>query len=95
MKTPPLSIENKPNEILSTFNNPHFSDLQLDAETINIYRKAAQEGNAIAQYNLGFCYYFGAGIRKNRTLAVKWFRKSAEQGNSISVFIIKQNKQTK
>ena len=44
------------------------------------FRKAAEQGNAYGQYNLGFCYANGVGIAKDDEEAVKWFRKAADQG---------------
>ena len=41
----------------------------------------AEQGNAIAQYNLGVMYAKGQGVPKDYKLAVKWYRKSAEQGD--------------
>ena len=40
----------------------------------------AEQGNAEAQYNLGWCYTFGYGIEIDYNQAVNWYRKSAEQG---------------
>ena len=45
------------------------------------YKKAAEQGNAIAQYNLGLCYKKGEGVEKNIDEAIKWFSKCAEQGD--------------
>lgn len=44
------------------------------------YKKAAKQGNAIAQYNLGVHYDNGQGVAKNETKAVYWYKKAAEQG---------------
>ena len=41
----------------------------------------AEQGNAIAQCNLGVMYDNGKGVEKNLTEAMKWYRKAAEQGN--------------
>ena len=41
--------------------------------------KAAERGDANAQYRLGNCY--AEGMEKNDAEAVKWYRKAAEQGN--------------
>jgi hypothetical protein len=41
----------------------------------------AAQGNASAQYNLGFLYEFGQGTPKNLAEAVKWYRRSAKLGN--------------
>ena len=46
------------------------------------WRKAAERGDAEAQYWLGRCYYFGEGVAWDRAEAVKWFRKAAEQGDA-------------
>ena len=46
------------------------------------YRKAAEQGDAVAQCNLGVCYYNGDGVPRDYTEAVRWFRKAAEQGNA-------------
>src|SRR6267378_2279942 len=40
----------------------------------------AEEGDAQAQNELGFCYENGQGITRDAAEAVKWFRKAAEQG---------------
>jgi TPR repeat protein len=44
------------------------------------FSKAAEQGNAVAQYSLGLMYVKGTGVAKNEAEAVKWFRKAAEQG---------------
>jgi len=44
------------------------------------YRKSAEQGNAMAQDNLGVMYHEGEGVTRNYAEAAKWFRKAAEQG---------------
>ena len=44
------------------------------------YRKAAEQGNAIAQYNLGDMYRVGEGVPPDNSAAASWYRKAAEQG---------------
>lgn len=44
--------------------------------------KRAAKGNAMAQEELGDCYYEGRNVPKNYTEAVKWYQKSAEQNNA-------------
>jgi TPR repeat protein len=57
-------------------------------EAFKWYLKAAEQGNAIAQFNIGFYYYKSDLVDntevflRNRVEAVKWFRKAAEQGNA-------------
>ena len=47
-------------------------------------RKAAEQGNSLGQFRLGYCYYNGEGVKKNYAEAVKWYRKAAEQGDVIA-----------
>lgn len=57
-------------------------------EAVEWYRKAAEQGNAYAQYNLGNCYYYGNGVPQDNTEAAKWYRKSAEQGNADAQYML-------
>jgi TPR repeat protein len=45
-----------------------------------MYREAALQNNAEAQYKLGVCYFDGFAYPKDYAEAVKWLRKAAEQG---------------
>lgn len=44
------------------------------------FKKAAEQGDEISQYDVGRCYEYGDGVEKNEFEAVKWYRKAAEQG---------------
>ena len=55
-------------------------------EAVKWYRKAAEQGNAVAQCNLGICYERGNGVRRDKVEAVKWYRKAAEQGNASAQY---------
>jgi myo-inositol-hexaphosphate 3-phosphohydrolase len=43
-------------------------------------RSRAEQGNAVAQFNLGVMYKYGLGVAQDDDQAVAWFRKAAEQG---------------
>lgn len=45
------------------------------------FTRAAEKGNADAQFNLGLMYLKGQGVPLDNAQALKWFRLSAEQGN--------------
>jgi TPR repeat protein len=47
---------------------------------VSWFRKAAEQGNATAQNNLGLMLEIGRGVTQDFTAAVSWFRKAAEQG---------------
>lgn len=49
-------------------------------EAVKWYRRAAEQGIALAQSNLGLIYENGVGGVKDSKEAVKWYRKAAEQG---------------
>ena len=51
-------------------------------KAVEWFRKAAEQGNDVAQYNLAMCYERGEGVVKDLAEAVKWFRKAAEQGEA-------------
>lgn len=53
-------------------------------ETADLYREAAEQGNAIAQYKLGYCYAEGKGVTKNPRKAAEWWEKSAKQGHATA-----------
>ena len=47
------------------------------AEAVKWYRKAAEQGFAEAQYNLGKMYHTGQGVPKDYVLAHMWFNLAA------------------
>lgn len=55
-------------------------------EAFKLFKKFAEQGDAIAQKNLAYFYLDGEFVRKNRTEAFKWFTKAAEQGNEEAQF---------
>ena len=52
-------------------------------KAVKWYRKAAEQGNALAQSNLGWMYHHGKGVPEDHKESVKWYRK-AEQGNALA-----------
>lgn len=49
-------------------------------EALKWFKKAAEQGYADAQYNLGYCYLTGQGVSQDYSKAVMWYRKAAENG---------------
>jgi len=60
--------------------------MQDYAEAIQWYRKAAEQGHANGQCNLGVMYANGRGVMQDYAEAIQWYRKAAEQGvvNAVS-----------
>ncbi len=52
------------------------------------YRKAAEQGIAVAQSELAGCYCFGEGVMINYPEAAKWARKAAEQGVAAAQWLL-------
>ena len=44
------------------------------------YKKSAEQGNTMAQYNLAAMYQRGEGDSKDEVMAKYWFKKSCENG---------------
>jgi uncharacterized protein len=45
-------------------------------------RPLADQGNAAAQFTLGFMYAHGRGVPQDDALAAKWYRLAADQGHA-------------
>ncbi len=50
------------------------------AEAIKWFRKAADQGNASAQYNLSVMYHFGQGVTQDYVQAHMWYSLAAARG---------------
>lgn len=57
-------------------------------EAFKYYKKAAENGNANAQYMLAGMYYTGEGGAKDLQEMYKWYKKAAEQGHSDAQYIV-------
>jgi uncharacterized protein len=51
------------------------------SEWLRLIQPAALQGNAMAQWALGFTYESGKGLPQDYTEAVKWYRLAAMKGN--------------
>jgi uncharacterized protein len=52
-----------------------------EARAVEWYTKAAEQGHAESQYDLGLMMLKGEGTAKNTSKGMEWLMKSAEQGN--------------
>jgi TPR repeat protein len=59
---------------------------QDHAQAVHRFRKAAEQGDAGAQFNLGGCYFYSYGVARGYAQAVYWYRKAAEQGHVDAQF---------
>ena len=51
-----------------------------DATAFRLMRPLVEQGDAEAQYNLGFMYEHGQGVPQDYAAARRWYRKAAGQG---------------
>lgn len=56
------------------------------ADEFEITRKAAEQGDAVAQFNLGVMYDNGEGVPEDDAEAARWFRVVAEQGYAAAQY---------
>lgn len=49
-------------------------------KAVQLWHKAAETGDVIAQHSLGNLYLEGLYVEQNREEAIKWYRKAAQQG---------------
>ena len=49
---------------------------------LRLWKQAAEQGNADAQYGLGDLYLDGLGVEQDYAQALNWYRKAADQGNA-------------
>ena len=54
--------------------------------TLKEWQKAADQGDASAQCNLGTMYENGTGVLQDYKQAVKWYQKAADQGDAGAQF---------
>jgi len=64
----------------------HLSVAKDEVEAVKWFRRAAEQNDAAAQYNLGNCYRDGKGVEKDAVEAVKWYRKAAERNHAEAQF---------
>ncbi len=81
---PAWADSNTAEEVLAK-GNAFASDGKFE-EAAKWFRKAAEQGNAFAQYNLGQLYRTGQGIPQGFSEAARWYRKAAEHGHVLAQY---------
>ena len=56
--------------------------------SFKLYKALAENGNAIAQFNIAQAYREGKGALKSDKLAAQWYKKSAEQGYAKAQYFL-------
>lgn len=81
-----MSISPSNADAQNSFGGMHYENkgVKEDAEAVNRYRLAAEQGEASAQYMLGSMYYYGDGVAQNYAEAIKWYRLAGGQGQELA-----------
>ena len=56
---------------------------------VRLYRKAAEQGDVVAQEGLGYMYATGQAVPIDRSQAIAWYRKAANQGDAKAKHALK------
>jgi TPR repeat protein len=74
-------------ELASCYNAGDCDGVRQDnVNAFEWYEKAATQGNADAQFNLGVAYEYGQGGQQDYVRACEWYEKAATQGNADAQF---------
>jgi TPR repeat protein len=73
-----LSINALVESGIKSFNSGDYVD------ALKLYKRAADEGHAVAQNNVGVMYAEGQGVPQDYAEAVKWYRLASQQGLAIA-----------
>ena len=60
------------------------------ATALREWKPLAEQGHAVAQYNLGVMFEKGLGVLKDYKTAVKWWKLAAEQGSADAQYNLGQ-----
>ena len=53
---------------------------KVSSKSVKSYMKSAENGDKVAQFQLGECYREGLGVKKDEKKAFTYYKKSADQG---------------
>jgi len=59
------------------------------ATAMKIWQPLAQEGNAEAQYHLGYMFQTGTGVKKDNQKALYWYNLAAKNGHGKALVLAK------
>ena len=75
MEIPPTAAESLNYDAgIAAYKRGHYDVAMYDFE------QRAEQGDAVAQFCLGFMYKYGMGVAPNSAKTIEWYTKAAEQG---------------
>lgn len=61
-------------------------------KAFRLYCLASALGDRASQYHLGWMYFNGRGLKRNKSIAMGWFRRAAHRGDRYALRMVKQFK---
>jgi len=58
------------------------------SQAVDLYRKAAQQGDPLAGWLAGRSYFLGSGVPRDPDAAQKWLKLSADQNNAYGAYYL-------
>ncbi len=55
------------------------------ARAADLFRRAAERGNALAEYDYGYCYEHGLGVQRDPEQARSWYQRAASHATDEAV----------
>ena len=77
--------EGKTAEIKASLKKGTTSSSTKSSKKLADYIDSARKGDASAQFEAGYCYYYGLGTPVNYTEAVYWYRKAVDQNHRVAL----------
>lgn len=77
--------EGKTAEIKASLKKGTTSSSTKSSKKLADYIDSARKGDASAQFEAGYCYYYGLGTSVDYAEAVYWYRKAADQNHSAAL----------
>lgn len=65
-----------------------------EKKAVHLYKKAAEGGVSVAQFNYGEALYLGKGINKNKIEATKWLLLALNRGSKDALYLLKEVNKT-
>ncbi|MBI2311706.1 MAG: sel1 repeat family protein [Betaproteobacteria bacterium] len=63
---------------------------EFDEDAVELFRKAAEQGNADGELGLGLMYASGEGVKRDVAQAVKWVSSAAQKGHARAINTLAQ-----
>src|SRR5215471_16847186 len=88
----PVSVASTTKRILCVWKSSLHSSATSESlrKAAEFFQKAADRGNAYAQYHLGWLYERGEGVPKDFAKAEQLYQKAADQGNKDAIASLKR-----